>query len=129
MSSNKMKLRKSNDSDSESSNEEEWESETDSTYEPPKKHRKHEENEEEDIEETEDDNSDDEDSDDDDDDDEEDGPSISRGEIQKLVSKIFPSKYMNKRAKSTDKLEKNTRIKLATKSTVQQRKPIRNHAN
>ena len=104
-STDKIKLRKSNDSDSESSNEEEWESETDSTYEPPKKHRKHQENDEEETEETEeteDDDSDDEDSDDD----EEDGPSISRGEIQKLVSKIFPSKYINKRAKSTDKLEK-----------------------
>lgn len=99
--SSKMKLRKSTDSDSESSEEVEWESESDSTYEPPKKHRKHEE---EDIEETEDD---DEDSDEESDEEseEEEGPSISRGEIQKLVSKMFPSKYMNKRAKTTDKLE------------------------
>ena len=100
--SSKMKLRKSKDSDSESSDEEEWESESDSTYEPPKKHKK-----EEVIEETEDD-----DEDDDEESDEEEGTSISRGEIQKLVSKMFPSKYMNKRAKTTDKLEQ----KYANKS-------------
>jgi len=103
-SNKKMKLRKSKDSDSESSEETEWESESDSTYEPPKKHKKYEE---EDIEESDDEESDDEESDDEEDDDEEDDdePSISRSEIQKLVSKIFPSKYMNKRAKTTDKLE------------------------
>ena len=106
-SANKMKLRKSKDSDSESS-EEEWESESDSTYEPPKRHRKREEEDDEDIGETEsdDEESDDEESDDDESDDDEDPSSISRGDIQKIVSKMFPSKYMNKRAKTTDKLEK-----------------------
>ena len=106
-SKNKMKLRKSKDSDSESSEDTEWESESDSTYEPPKSRRKHKE---EDIVETEDEDedeeSDDEDEESDDDNDGEEEPSISRGEIQKIVSKIFPSKYMNKRAKTTDKLEK-----------------------
>ena len=121
-SKNKMKLRKSKDSDSESSDEEEWESESDSTYEPPKRRRK---NEEEDIEDTEDDDEDDEDDeddDDDDDDDEEEEPSISRGEIQKIVSKIFPSKYMNKRAKTTDKLEKKYTSKKNEKSRSSNKK-------
>ena len=111
--SSKMKLRKSKDSDSESSEEVEWESESDSTYEPPKKHRKYEE---EDIEETEDD---DEDSveESDEESDEEERPSISRGEIQKLVSKMFPSKYMNKRAKTTDKLEQKYTSKKNTEKS------------
>jgi len=104
-SANKMKLRKSKDSDSESS-EEEWESESDSTYEPPKRHRKREEEDDEDIEETESEESDDEESDDEESDDDEDPSSISRGDIQKIVNKMFPSKYMNKRAKTTDKIEK-----------------------
>jgi ATP-dependent Lon protease len=113
--SSKMKLRKSKDSDSESSEEVEWESDSDSTYEPPKRRRKHEE---EDIEETEDDDDEEseEESDKDSEEEEEEEPSIRRGEIQKLVSKMFPSKYMNKRAKTTDKLEKKYTSKKHEKS-------------
>ena len=121
--SSKMKLRKSKDSDSESSDETAWESESDSTYEPPKKHRK---SEEEDIEETEDDDEEsDEESDEDDEDDEE--PAISRGEIQKLVSKMFPSKYMNKRAKTTDKLEQKYTNNEKHRSTKGKHKKSRKH--
>jgi ATP-dependent Lon protease len=119
----KSKLRKNKDSDSDSSSEEsEWESESDSTYEPPKlkkrvnkKKRYQEEDSGEDIEETETEDDDDDDDDDDETEDDEESEqqyaseeddSISRSEIQKIVSQIFPSKYINKRAKTTEKIEK-----------------------
>ena len=117
--SSKMKLRKSKDSDSESSEEDEWESDSDSTYEPPKRRRKHEE---EDIEETEDDDDEESEEESDKDSEEEEESSISRGEIQKLVSKMFPSKYMNKRAKTTDKLEKKYTSKKHEKSRSSNKK-------
>ena len=103
----KSKLRKNKNSDSDSSEEEEeilWESESDSTYEPPKKHfnkKKHYRQEDE---------------------------LISRSAIQQIVSKIFPSKYMNKRAKTTEKIEKkynkskyNTRSSSKKKSKKQKK--------
>ena len=130
----KTKLRKNKDSDNDSSSdeeEEEWETESDSSYQPPKlkkhskKHRKQvveESEEEEDNEEEEEDDEEEEDSEEDEDsedeedseeEDEEEEEDISRAEIQKIVSKMFPSKYMNKRAKATEKSEK--RIKKEVK--------------
>ena len=123
----KNKLRKNKGSDNDSSDDEEvdeeWETESDSSYQPPKlkkrskKHHKHvaEESEDEEDEEEEEEESDDEEEEDSDDEEEEDSDDeeeedeeedISRAEIQKIVSKIFPSKYMNKRAKTTEKSEK-----------------------
>ena len=130
-STNKMKLRKSKDSDSESSEEDEWESDSDSTYEPPKRRRKHKE---EDIAETEDDddeeNEDEVSDDEDEEEDDEEESSIRRGELQKIISKIFPSKYMNKRAKTTDKLEKkysNKKQSDKDRSTKKKNKKSRKH--
>ena len=108
----KKKLRINTDSSDSDSDSDNYETMSDSTYEPPK-HRMRtrsigdldEEDDEEDIAETEDDSDDDEDSDEDEsledsDNEEED---ISRAEIQKIVSKLFPSKYMSKRAKHSEK--------------------------
>ena len=117
----KKKLKKnSGDSDTDESD---YETESDSTYEPPKHKRRtrsnsklldkdtEDDDDEEDIEDTEDDedeyDDDDEDEDDDDDDDDEDEPDkkMSRANIQKIISQIFPSKYMSKRAKQSEKEE------------------------
>ena len=116
--SKKKKLRKNKgDSDSDEDEEEELteseETTSDSTYEPPKHKIRTRSNsnlvdeEEEDIEDTEDEDDDDdedEDDDDDDDDDDEEGETnISRAAIQKIISEIFPSKYMSNRAKQSEK--------------------------
>ena len=109
----KMKLKvESSDSDSE-----EWESDSSSSYEPPKrkrskKNKREECDDSEDIEDTEDDEEEDEEEEEDEDDVEE----ITRSEIQKIVSKMFPSKYMKKRAKTTEKYEKKIK-KTSTKSS------------
>jgi ATP-dependent Lon protease len=111
----------SSDSDSE-----EWESDSSSSYEPPKrskKNRRNRDDDSEDIEDTEseDEEDDDEEEEDDDGEEEEDGEEILRSEVQKIVSKIFPSKYMKKRAKNTEKYEKKIK-KTSKKSSNKKRK-------
>jgi len=117
---NKKKKLKKNSGDSDT-DDSDYETESDSTYEPPKHKRRtrsnsklldKENDEEEDIEDTEDededeyDDDDDEDDEDDEDEDEEDeDKKMSRANIQKIISQIFPSKYMSKRAKQTEKEE------------------------
>ena len=135
--SKNKKLRKNKgDSDSDEDEEEELteseETTSDSTYEPPKHKIRTRSNsnladeEEEDIEDTEDEEEeDDEDDDDEDDDDEEemDETNLSRSAIQKIISEIFPSKYMSNRAKQSEKddavqrgkSKKNTNTKKSTK--------------
>lgn len=136
--SKKKKLRKNKgDSDSDEDEEEELteseETTSDSTYEPPKHKIRTRSNsnlvdeEEEDIEDTEDEEEDDEDDDDEDDDDEDDDEgetNISSAAIQKIISEIFPSKYMSNRAKQSEKddavqrgkSKKNTNTKKSTKN-------------
>jgi ATP-dependent Lon protease len=122
----KKKLIKSaGDSDSEGSD---YETASDSTYEPPKHKRRTRSNSNlldddddddddraEDIEDTEDEH-DDEDDEDEDDEDEAEDTHISRAEIQKIISQIFPSKYMTQRAKQSDK-EETKAAKLQPKKT------------
>jgi len=134
--SKKKKLRKNKgDSDSDEDEEEELteseETTSDSTYEPPKHKIRTRSNsnlvdEEEDIEDTEDEDEEDEDEEDeedeeDDDDDEEEETNISRAAIQKIISEIFPSKYMSNRAKQSEKEDNVQRTK--NKNT---KKPIKN---
>ena len=133
--SKNKKLRK-NKGDSDSDEEEELseseETTSDSTYEPPKHKIRTRSNsklvdEEEDIEDTEEeeddeDEEDEEDEEDDDDDDEDDEPNVSRAAIQKIISEIFPSKYMSNRAKQSEKEEiaqrgKSKNTKKSTKNT------------
>ena len=83
------------DSDSESEDEEEEEESDDESYVPPKKNKKHRRRV---IE-----------SDEEDEDDEEEEDDISRGELQELLSEMFPSKYMK------DKVESNKKHKKAMK--------------
>lgn len=132
--SKKKKLRKNKgDSDSDEDEEELSESEettSDSTYEPPKHKIRTRSNsnlvdeEEEDIADTEDEEEDDDEDEDDDDDDEEEGETnISRAAIQKIISEIFPSKYMSNRAKQSEKEDimhrgkSNKNTKKTTKTT------------
>ncbi len=133
--SKNKKLRK-NKGDSDSDEEEELseseETTSDSTYEPPKHKIRTRSNsklvdEEEDIEDTEEeeddeDEEDEEDDEDEDDDDEDDEPNVSRAAIQKIISEIFPSKYMSNRAKQSEKEEiaqrgKSKNTKKSTKNT------------
>ena len=115
-SDKKRKLKKNKgDSDSESDDYETM-SDSTSTYEPPKQRIRtrstgnlDDNDEEENIEDTEDEESDDEEeeeSDDEESDEEEsdeEEEQVSRAKIQKLVSKMFPSKYMSNRVKQTEK--------------------------
>ena len=91
----KKKLKRSSRSDDENEDDEEYEtlSESDSEYVPIKKNKnkKNKKNYE---------DSDDEDDDEDDD--------IDHAKVQKLVSKLFPSKYMNEKVKRTQKNKKNS---------------------
>jgi ATP-dependent Lon protease len=135
-SSKKTKLRKNKgDSDSDEEEVSEYETTSDSTYEPPKHKPRTRSNsvlDEEDIEDTEDeeeDEDDDEDEDDeddeDDDEDEDDGKdanvNISRSAIQKIISQIFPSKYMSNRAKQSEEAIQNKKSKK-TKKAVPEKK-------
>ncbi len=132
----KNKKLKKNKGDSDSDEEEELseseETTSDSTYEPPKHKIRTRSNsklvdEEEDIEDTEEeeddeDEEDEEDDEDEDDDDEDDEPNVSRAAIQKIISEIFPSKYMSNRAKQSEKEEiaqrgKSKNTKKSTKNT------------
>jgi len=135
-SSKKTKLRKNKgDSDSDEEEVSEYETTSDSTYEPPK-HKPRtrsnsvlDEDDDEDIEDTEDeeedDDEDDEDEDDEDDEDEDDGKdanvNISRSAIQKIISQIFPSKYMSNRAKQSEEAIQNKKSKK-TKKAVPEKK-------
>ena len=131
----KNKLRKSaGDSDHDDS---EYETASDSTYEPePPKHKRRTrsnsmllaENEDSDDDDDDDDEDEDEDEediedtdDDDDDDDDDDAKDthVSRAAIQKIISQIFPSKYMTQRAKQSEKEETKTnkRHKKTTKKS------------
>lgn len=125
----KNKLRNNKDSDSDS-DEEEYVTDTDSTYEPPKlkKSKKHRsikrkddtEDDEEDIEDSDEEEEEDSDEDEDseeEDDDEEDEKQISRGKLQEIISELFPSKYMKKRAKTTKEIEQKYTGKSRTSST------------
>ena len=117
----KMKKRKNNrdsssdeDSDCESeevlsSDYETVDSETDESYKPPKKtnkknKRRYVESSDESEEEIGDEDSDDdeEDEEEDDEEEEEEDESLSQKEIQKIISKMFPSKYMKNRVSSID---------------------------
>ena len=135
-SSKKTKLRKNKgDSDSDEEEVSEYETTSDSTYEPPK-HKPRtrsnsvlDEDDDEDIEDTEDEeedeDEDDEDEDDEDEDDEDDGKdanvNISRSAIQKIISQIFPSKYMSNRAKQSEEAIQNKKSKK-TKKAVPEKK-------
>ena len=109
-----LKRNKDSDSDDDSIIEEESQYETvsessESSYKPPKSKKNknkrriieedEDDDEEEDIEETEDDEEEDEDDDDEEDDDADDV--IDRKELHKLLSKLFPSKYMQKKVENT----------------------------
>ena len=117
----KQNLKRNKDSDSEDDSiiEEESEYETvsessESSYKPPKskknKNKKRRIIEEEDIEESDDDEEsdhdeedeqDDNDADEEDDDDEDNDDVVDRYELQKLLGKLFPSKYMQKKVENT----------------------------
>ena len=132
----KKKLRRNKDSDSDDDEDDEYETESDSTYEPPKQQKrnkrrraKHDDDDEDDDDEDDEDDDDDDDDDDDeyDDDDDDVERGISRGEIQEIISKIFPSKYMKKRAKTTSELENKytNKTRTSSKSTSKKSKNIK----
>jgi len=122
-----MKLRKNKDSDSES---EEFESDEE-IFQPPKLKKRNnrqvysgdeEENVDEDSEEGdyEEDNysdEDDEEEESEEEESEEEEEVITKAAIQKIVSKIFPSKYMKKRANTTEKYENKIKKKYNTRSS------------
>jgi ATP-dependent Lon protease len=133
----KNKLRKNKDSDSDS-DEEEYVTDSDSTYEPPKlkKSKIHhykkmkdemenddDEEEDEDIEDSDEEEDDEEeDEDDEEDEDEDDEKQLSRGKLQQIISEIFPSAYMKKRAKNTQEIEKKYSDKTSKSSTKNKEK-------
>lgn len=116
-----LKRNKDSDSDDDSIIEDESEYETvsessDSSYKPPKSKKnknkrrviveeeEEEDDEEEDIEDTEDEEEEDDDDDDEEEDDEDaedEEEVVDRNELQKLLGKLFPSKYMQKRVENT----------------------------
>jgi len=121
-----MKLKKNKDSDSEDESEtndsdyetvSEGEDTSDSSYKPPK-HKSKSKSKDKAKRIIEEDSDDDDETDDDDDDDEfdsDDSGEINQAELQKIISKIFPSKYMqekvdkNKHAKKSNKNNKNSK--------------------
>ena len=112
----------SSDSDSE-----EWESDSSSSYEPPKrskKNRRNRDDDSEDIEDTESEDEEDDDEEDEEEEEQEDDEAITHSEIQKIVSKMFPSKYMKKRAKDVEKYEKKYKAskKASKKASNKKRK-------
>ena len=116
-----LKRNRDSDSDDDSIIEEESEYETvsessESSYKPPKSKKNknkrriveesEDEDDEEDIEETEDEDDDEDDEEDDDEDDEDEDEEdeddvVDRHELQKLLAKLFPSKYMQKKVENT----------------------------
>ena len=91
---------------------------TDSSYVPPKKHRKQkkvtESKRRRKVEEEEDEDTEEADADDDDDDD------IDAAKLQRMISKIFPSKYMSERAERTTTASK--KVKSLTSASRQNKK-------
>jgi ATP-dependent Lon protease len=91
---------------------------TDSSYVPPKKHRKQkkitESKRRRKVEEEEDEDTEEADADDDDDDD------IDAAKLQRMISKIFPSKYMSERAERTSTASK--KVKALTSASRQNKK-------
>jgi ATP-dependent Lon protease len=111
-----LKRNKDSDSDDDSIIDEESEYETvsessESSYKPPKSKKNknkrrvveesEDEDDEEDIEETEDEEEDDDEDEDDDEEDDEEDEVVDRHELQKLLGKLFPSKYMQKKVENT----------------------------
>ena len=122
----KTKLRKNKDSDSDN-DDEEYVTDSDSTYEPPKlkkskNNRYMKMKDEEDNDDDEDIEDSDEDEDSDEEDEEEDEKQISRGKLQNIISELFPSAYMKKRAKTTKEIEQKHAGKSRTSSTKDKKK-------
>ena len=122
----KTKLRKNKDSDSDN-DDEEYVTDSDSTYEPPKlkkskNNRYMKMKDEEDHDDDEDIEDSDEDEDSDEEDEEEDEKQISRGKLQNIISELFPSAYMKKRAKTTKEIEQKHAGKSRTSSTKDKKK-------
>jgi len=133
-SDKKKKLNKNKgDSDSDSDDYETM-SDSTSTYEPPKRRIRTrssgnlDDDDEEDIQDTDDEDEDDEDDQDDEDDEEDDDEEddededISRAKLQKLVSEMFPSKYMSNRAKQTEKAENSNKSRTSSKRSKRSNK-------